>query len=482
MSRRWVSPLYLRIEDIPEFDDPCFTKRPKASSLGTALRAASETSSLIDRDAVWSAKRTALEMLRKVPLSPTRQASFDQFRNQHGRALVDWGTWCTLAEVHGSDYRSWPLELRHPGSAKVASFRRQHTDQVAFHSWLQWLTAEQVARAQAAAINAGMATGVIHDLAVGSHPGGADSWAYQDALATGYSVGAPPDEFNQRGQDWNLPPWHPRRLATAKFRPLSDLFSGVARLGGGMRIDHVMGLSRLWWIPTGRSPSDGAYVSLDLDGTLGTLASLASESGTTVIAEDLGTVEPGLRARLDQCGVLGTSMLWFEREEDGTPLPPHAWRRSCLATVSTHDMPPAAAFLTGEQVTERARLGLLTRSEDAERAAAAREVDRWLSALVTEGLLPGSTLADGGRPSAEKFTAALYGYVARTPALMIGVSLAEAVGEHRSQNVPGTLNEYPNWKVPMCGPGGASVLLEDLATHPEVHAVADAVRENLGNR
>ena len=476
MSRRWISPLYLRIEDIPEFKTIFSAERPKVTALGAALRAASETPELIDRDAVWTAKLAALEMLRRVPLSPARQASFDAFRVRHGRALLDWATWCALAEVHGPDYRAWPRWLRHPRSAEVSVFRGLYADRVAFHTWVQWLVADQVAFAQQAARDAGMSIGVIHDLAVGAHPDGADAWAMQDVLADGYSVGAPPDEFNQRGQDWALKPWHPRRLAAAGFKPLADLIAGLAGVGGGLRIDHVMGLSRLWWIPSGRSPADGAYVYLDVDGMLGTLASLAAESGTVVIGEDLGTVEPWLRERLAARGVLGTSMLWFERGHDGAPLPPHAWRRDCLATVSTHDMPPAAAFLTGEQVTERARLGLLTRPEEVERQDASRALDAWLAALVAQGLLPA-----GRVPDAAEFTAALYGYVAKTPALMIGVSLAEAAGERRSQNMPGTMHEYPNWKVPLCGPDGAPVLLEDLATHPGVRIVADAVCGRIGN-
>jgi 4-alpha-glucanotransferase len=199
-----------------------------------------------------------------------------------------------------------------------------------------------------------------------------------------------------------------------------------------------------------------------------------------VIGEDLGTVEPWLRERLGEAGVLGTSMLWFERGPDGCPLPPDRWRRNCLATVSTHDLPPAAAFLSGDQVTERARLGLLTRDEEAERADAARTLDAWLAALAAEGLLPAGA-AHGELPDATAFTAALYGYLAKTPALLIGVSLAEAAGERRSQNMPGTTDEYPNWRVPLCDGAGTPVLLEDLRDHAGVRAVVDAVCARIEN-
>jgi 4-alpha-glucanotransferase len=277
-------------------------------------------------------------------------------------------------------------------------------------------------------------------------------------------VGAPPDGFNQRGQDWGLPPMHPRVLAAAGYRPLADLINGNLSLGGGLRIDHVMGLSRLWWIPAGASPTAGAYVYYDAAGTLGTLAAAAAASGSVVVGEDLGTVEPWLRDALAARGVLGTQMLWFERGWSNEPLAPQWWRENSMVTVSTHDLPPAAAFLSGSQVTDRLQLGLLTRSEADERA-----VNDWIGALVEQGLLPA-----GRRPTADEFTVALYAYLAKTPARLISVNLAEAAGEIRSQNIPGTSDEYPNWKLPLCGPDGTPILLEDLAANDLVRAVARA--------
>jgi 4-alpha-glucanotransferase len=469
MSRRWVSPLYLRIEDIPEYQDLSYPERRRLTQLSQPLREASQTAELIDRDAVWAAKREALEMLRKVPLSDARQASFAQFRARHGQALEDWAAWCALAEVHGPDYRTWPVHLRDPRSAGAEVRRGDFAAQAEFHTWVQWLVASQVSAAQDAAKAAGMPIGIIADLAIGAHPGGADAWAGQEFLARGFTVGAPPDAFNQRGQDWGLPPAHPRALAAAGYRPLADLIDANLSLGGGLRIDHVMGLSRLWWIPAGAPPTDGAYVYYDAPGTLGTLAAAAARDGSVVIGEDLGTVEPWLREALAARGVLGTQMLWFERGWSDEPLAPQWWRANSLVTVSTHDLPPAAAFLSGSQVTDRLKLGLLTRSEAEERTEADRTVDDWIGALVGQGLLPAGT-----RPSADEFTVALYGYLAKTPALLIGVNLAEAAGETRSQNMPGTCDEYPNWKLPLCGPDGSPVLLEDLATSTRVRAVARA--------
>jgi 4-alpha-glucanotransferase len=192
------------------------------------------------------------------------------------------------------------------------------------------------------------------------------------------------------------------------------------------------------------------------------------------IGEDLGTVEPWLRKFLAARHVLGTSMLWFERRADGTPRRPGGWRRGCLATVGTHDMPPAAAFLTGDQVSIRAKLGLLTQPAAEERAAAQADARRWLATLAGEGLL-----ARPSHPSPEEFTVALYAYLTRTPAMLIGVSLADAAGERRPQNMPGTVDEYPNWRIPLTDSDGKPVLLEDLPGDAGIRAVADAVSSGL---
>jgi 4-alpha-glucanotransferase len=230
MSRRWISPLYLRIEDIPEFLALSSSERQRLTALAAPLRAASGTAALIDRDAVWTAKRAALETLRAVPLSPARQASLDAFRVTHGQALDDWATWSAFAELYGPDYRSWPARLRDSRSAETFVLRGALAARVEFHVWVQWLVAGQLAAAQATARAAGMPIGIVGDLAVGAHPGGADAWAGQDVYVPGFSVGAPPDEFNQRGQDWTLPPWHPGRLAALDYRPLEELISSALGL------------------------------------------------------------------------------------------------------------------------------------------------------------------------------------------------------------------------------------------------------------
>ena len=469
MTRRFTSPLYLRVEDIPEYGTLTAGDRVRIDSLAAPLRTRNSSSELLARDEVWRAKRAALEIIYRQPLTATRQAQFDRYQASEGRALADWALWCALAERHGPDWRGWPARLRAPRSAAVAAERDRLAAQARFHAWLQWLADAQLAAAQRAARAAGMHTGIIRDLAVGCHPGGADAWAWQDVLVTGMSVGAPPDEFNQRGQDWNQPPWHPQRLAAQGYAPLAGLIGAGLRHAGGLRVDHVMGLLRLWWVPEGMRPGQGTYVRYDHQAMVGVLTGQAAGAGALAIGEDLGTVDPWIRGYLASQQVLGTSMLWFERDPDGKPLPPGQWRRNCLAMVGTHDVPPVAAFVTGEQVELRSRLGLLTRSYQAERAEAERAVAAWQDALAAQGLLT------AGRPSPAEFTQACYAFLARTPALLLGVSLADAVGDRRPQNMPGTTTEYPNWRIPLCDGEGRAVSLDDLADSRDVRAVARAV-------
>ena len=475
MSRQFISPLYLRIEDIPEYAALDERERGHLTALAKPLRATSQAGELIDRDAVWAAKRAALKILHQVPLSAAREADYDRYREEAGDELRDWATWCVLAETRGPDWREWPAVLARPGSDMVAAELSRMSREADFHTWLQWLASGQLASAQAAALEAGMGIGIIQDLAVGTSPAGADVWAQRELYVPGVSVGAPPDEFNQLGQDWGSQPWHPERLAEQDYRALADLVNAATRSGGALRMDHVMGLFRLWWVPPGLTPDQGTYVNYDHVATVGTLARAASDHGFLVIGEDLGTIEPWIREYLAGHGVLGTSMLWFERDDDGAPLPPSQWRPASLATVGTHDIPPAAAFVTGAHVALRAGLDVLARSEEAERADHEQTMAAWREALVREGLLP----ADGSATVAEQVVA-LYAYLARTPSALIGVSLPDAVGQRAPQNIPGTVDEYPNWRIPLADGDGRPVLLEDLAGHPGLRAIAAAVGAPAG--
>ncbi|CAM5425005.1 4-alpha-glucanotransferase [Streptomyces aurantiogriseus] len=479
-SRRFPDPVHLRVEDVPEFaylGDPDRV-RGLLERAGRLREAVLEKGALIDRDAVWELKREALELVAQVPLGPGRRAAYCAFLAEEGKALEDHATWCALAEVYGSDWHRWPEGLRDPRSGATARARAELMDRVDFHSRLAWLTDAQLTAAQRTAREAGMPLGIVHDLAVGVHPGGADAWAQQEYLAAGMSVGAPPDAFNARGQDWGLPPWRPDRLAESGYAPYRRLLRALFRHAGALRIDHVMGLFRLWWVPQGEPPTEGTYVRYDAEAMLAVLVLEASRAGAVVIGEDLGTVEPGVREALRERGVHGTSVLWFERDwdGDGRPLPPDHWRADCLATATTHDLPSTAARLTGEHVELRDRLGLLARPLEEERAEASADTGEWLEFLARLGLLHG-TGGSGDTSSEEAEIQAVHRFLLRTPARMIGIWLPDGVGDRRPQNLPGTWDQYPNWRLPIADAEGRPVTLEELAASPRLHALIDVLRD-----
>ncbi|MFI0163822.1 4-alpha-glucanotransferase [Streptomyces sp. NPDC017095] len=479
-SRRFPDPVHLRVEDVPE--SAYVADRERLSGLlerAARLRAAVlDKGALIDRDAVWELKREALELVLAVPLGPGRQAAYDAFRADHGQALDDHATWCALAEVHGPDWYTWPAELRDPRSAATARARAELAGRVDFHARLAWLTDGQLRAAQRAAREAGMPVGIVHDLAVGVHPAGADAWAQQDVFAAGMSIGAPPDAFNARGQDWSLPPWRPDRLAATGYAPYRELLRALFRYAGALRIDHVMGLFRLWWVPEGSPPTEGTYVRYDADAMLAVLALEAGRAGAVVIGEDLGTVEPGVRETLQRRGVFGTSVLWFERdwEGDGRPLPPERWRADCLATATTHDLPPTAARLTGDHVGLRDRLGLLTRPAAEERVEATADAAEWLALLGSLGLLDSPAAGPPGSDEEEEIRA-VHRFLARTPARLVGVWLPDGAGDRRPQNLPGTWDEYPNWRLPLADGEGRPVPLEDLLASPRLRGLLDVLKQ-----
>jgi 4-alpha-glucanotransferase len=475
VTRRFANPMYLRVEDIPEYAQVAPAVAARVAELAAQLQRLNRTDDLLDRDAVWAAKRTALEAVHRVPRSPERQALLDEFVSEQGSGLVDFATWCAISDRHGPDPATWPDDLAHPASPAVQRFRDDEADLIAFHMWLQWLVDEQLERTQAAARAAGMAIGVMHDLAVGVHPEGADAWALQDVLAGGIGVGAPPDMYNQMGQNWHQPPWRPDALAEAAFVPFRDMLRTVLHHAGGLRIDHVLGLFRLWWVPDGFPAYAGTFVRFDYDAMLAVLMLQAHRAGAVVVGEDLGTVEPWVQAALAERGILGTSILWFEAE-DGALRDPLAWRPEVLASVSVHDLPPTAGYLRDEHVRIRAELGLLATPEEQERAHAATERAAWADLLRSHGWLAADvdlTTDDG----LAEFVVALHRAVAASPARLVGVALPDVAGDRRAQNQPGTDQEYPNWRVPMTDATGRPVLLEDLvAGIPLLASIVDAVR------
>ena len=468
-SRLFVNPIYIRPELIAEYHDLDQYDTSLIESLRTTTLD-DDPQALLDRDRTWQAKSQALELIHRVDMSASRRMAFTAFRVARGRRLEDFATWCLLSELHGSDWHDWPAELHDPHGVAVARVRREHADRIDFHMWLQWIADQQLSTAQSSGTDAGMPVGLICDLAVGVNGSGADAWMLNGLFAREMNVGAPPDPFNQAGQDWGQPPMRPDVLEQMAYAPLREMVSSALRHAGGVRIDHIMGLFRLWWVPKGLGPRHGAYVRYNHEAMVGVVALEAYRAGALVIGEDLGTVEPWVRDHLAARGILGTSIMWFETGPDGWPRQPQQWREHAMSSVTSHDLPPTSSYLRGDHVELRDRLGLLTESVDEERENARRERETWLASLRQQGVLE----ADEDDP--EQVTLAMHTLLTRTPSKVINATLTDAVGDPRTQNLPGTEDEYPNWRVPLSGPDGEPVYLEDLYSSDRVARMAKVLR------
>ena len=484
-TRRFFNPLYLRVEEIPEYGylDPA--GRAEVERLAARQHPVNHSTALLDRNSSFGAKLAALELVFAVPRDPARAQAFAAFCADHGQGLDDFALWCALAETLEPGDPQWAARAPAPGTASSDEQRVLLAGRIEFHRWLQWQCDQQLEAAQRAARLSGMEIGIIHDLAVGVKLGGADDWALAGVLARGVTVGAPPDMFNQQGQDWTQPPWHPGRLAESGYAAYRDMLRTVLRHAGGIRVDHILGLFRLWWIPEGAGPGEGTYVYYDHEALIGILALEAQRAGSIVIGEDLGVFEPWVREYLAGRGIFGTSILWFEHDADG-PIPPERYREQCLTSVNTHDLPPTAGYLAGEHVTLRESLGLLGRPVEVERAAAAAEQQAVLELVRERGLLPGpgqqgmqagpERPAEQPRQDVQGTVEALYAFTALAPSSLLGVALVDAVGETRTQNQPGTgSGQYPNWCIPLAGPQGP-VLLDTLHNDPVFRSLVDTVK------
>ena len=465
-SRRFVSPLYIRVEEIPDVAYLSTKDRAKVERYAATARRLGEAD-VIDRDASWTLKDKALRILFAAQAPARRRLAFEAFCQREGQGLVDFATWCAIAAERG--IADWPDELGDVSSAAVAAERTRLADSVRYYMWLQWIVDEQLASVQRMARLAGMSIGVMQDLAVGVHPEGADAWALGDALGRGVTVGAPPDPYNQLGQNWSQPPWRPDKLAELGYAPFRDMIRAALRHSGALRIDHVIGLFRLWWVPAGHDAIDGTYVRFDYDALVGILVLEAHRADAIVVGEDLGTVEPWVRDYLRDRGILGTSILWFERNDGGGIRRPEDYRRLCLVSVTTHDLPPTAGYLTGEHMDVRERLGLFTRDVAVERAEDEADRAAMLAVLHERGLL-------GDDQRTARVVEALHRFVSWTPALLVGISLSDLVGDVRTINQPGTDEEYPNWRVPLAGPDRTPVFLEDVMADAGVKRITRAVQ------
>lgn len=469
VSRQWLNVSYVRPEAVPEYAMLPDGARDEVEDLRRAVMN-EDDDALINRDATWIAKRDALARIFDVPRSIARQAQYREFCREGGEGLVNHALWCALVEENGST--DLPDEYKDCHSEAVREFAKTHESQIEFHKWLQWVASEQLSQGNKIAKKLGMAIGVMADMAVGIHPFGSEVWSHPHMFAPNTYVGAPPDMYSQQGQSWSQPPYSPKELAKSGYEPMRRVIRSTMALSGALRIDHILGLFRLWWLPKGGSPAEGTYVYYDHEATVGILLLEAQRADSVVIGEDLGTVEPWVREYLASRGILGTSVLWFEKEGSGWPLHANQYRRDILGTVNTHDLPPTRGYINGIQTTLRDKLGLLVDDVEDVKALDAQEQDQMNVRLVEYGLMPQDADADENLQG-------LHRYIARTPARLVAAALVDAVGEERPQNLPGTNHEYPNWMVPLADGDGHRVWLEDLANGEE-NQLFKVMREEMG--
>jgi len=428
-TRRFLNPIYLAIEQIEGAADVVDVGRVAAA--GRALN----DDRRIDRDAVWRLKRGAL----RAVFQHTRAAhtvGLESWRRQRGEAVEQFATWCVLAERLGNDWTSWPDGARRPDGPLTRQVAREAAEDVSFVVWLQWQTEQQLRAA-------GRELRVLQDLPIGVDPHGADAWAYQDVIAEDVTVGAPPDPFNRAGQDWGLPPFVPWRLRAADYEPFVQAIRATAAHAGGLRIDHVMGLFRLWWVPKGMGAARGGYVRYPSRDLLDIVALESVRAGAPVVGEDLGTVEPGVREELAERNVLSYRLLWFEQD------PPEQWPVHAMAAAETHDLPTVAGMWDGSDVADQRAAGL--------------DADEEATSQLREMLVDRAGISASASPS--EAVDAAYTLLARAPSVLLAATLEDALAEPLRPNMPGTTTR-PNWSTALAVP------LDELEAHPGVRSVA----------
>ena len=442
-SRHALSFLYLDIEAIPELAHSAAAQKLVGSAKFKRLLQSLREADLVDYPGVAKAKLQVLELLFK-------QAKRDF------PAKTSFAVFEALREKFGGGWQGWPQKYRNPSSADVRKFAAKNRERVAFHEYVQWNARAQLDAVQRRARELDMPIGLYVDLALGADRGGAEVWSDQAAYAVDASCGAPPDEFNPRGQDWGLPPYSPRALRASAYRPFIDLLRANMPEGGALRMDHVMALSRLWWIPVGATPDKGGYVNYPFAGLLAILAAESRARKCMVIGEDLGTVPAALRTALNEGGVLSYRPLFFEKQSDGEFCPPPAYPREALVCVSTHDLPTWRGYWAAHDLELRTRLGLTV---DPAKELQQRKFDqeKLARALEREGL-------DTSAQSAHAF-------IARTPCKIAMVQPEDVFELMEQANLPGTVDQHPNWrrKLPLA--------LEKWPNDPRVSALADAMAE-----
>ncbi|MDB4898913.1 MAG: malQ [Gemmatimonadetes bacterium] len=471
ISRLFRNPLYLRAEHIPEIS--CAEAEPVRARIASPefQRELAELreASMLDYERIMNLRAPVLEALhalfvkRETAAGTNRARAYAAYIEREDPQLTQYATYMALSERVGPDAREWPPELRHSSSPAVAEARRQLADRVDYHRWIQFEIDRQLGSAAAQAATDGLTLGLYQDLAVGSAASGSDVWSHPELFLQGATVGAPPDMYSDEGQNWGLPAINPHVLHATGYDYWVRLLRAGFRHTGALRIDHALGLFRMFWVPLGESAREGAYVRNFSDELFGILALESVRHGALVVGEDLGTVPPEVPKVLERWGVLGSKVAVFERDfHSGRFRPAREYPRLSLATVNTHDLPPLAGWMQELDISLRSELGDL--ADPAQQAAqrAARSSDRGalVASLIEAGLLhPDSH----GRLTAEELIQAIHAFVRRTPAALVGISLDDLAIERTPVNIPGIWQDrYASWSRRMSVP--LEVLLADRRT------------------
>lgn len=452
ISRLFRNPVYLRVESIPELahDEQAraLVASPELQGALPQLRDAD----MIDYGRVMALRAPVLESLhrtfvaREVRGGTARGRAYGLFVEREDPALTGFATFMAIAEREGPDARQWPPELRDARGPAVAQLGRELADRVDYHRWLQFEIDRQLGRASLDAASEGLTLGLYQDLAVGSAPSGADVWAHPELFVQGATVGAPPDMYSDEGQNWGLPAINPHVLRATGYDYWVRLLRAGFRHTGALRIDHALGLFRMFWVPLGQSARHGAYMTSFSHELFGILALESVRHGALVVGEDLGTVPPEVPRVLERWGVLGSKVLVFERDLfTGRFRPAGEYPRMALATVNTHDLPPLVGWMEGRDIMLRAELGDLA---DPAQAAAMRD-GRWhdraalVASLIEAGLLPDSAREN---VTSDALVAAVHSFIRRTPSALVGLSLDDLAHEQAPVNIPGIWQDrYASW-------------------------------------
>jgi len=471
-SRVFINPLMIAIDDIPfAKHSPSLKKLRNSQAFKKTLKAVRAAAD-VDYPTVSDLKIKALQALYDdfLEFSPPEEAEFEDFCEHMGKPLQRFAQFCSLHEtLGGTPWQSWPHQFRNPASLEVAAFSTANVKKITFHAFLQWLCDVQFK----ATVEANPEVGLYRDLAIGSNYDGADAWSHQKSYAKNISFGAPPDAFSAIGQDWGLPPPHPHVQRKTGYKDFISIVRSNMRHAKALRIDHVMGLLRLFWIPCGSQAIDGAYISYPLDDFLGILALESHRNQCLVIGEDLGTVPDDFREKMAAERLLSYRVLYFECWESGLFRRPDTYPALALATPTTHDMPTIAGHWLETDIKLREDIGTFGSDEDIRMAYEDREKSRaaLAAALVDQDL---ASSEDTNTANLTDITHGALRYIAKTPSRLLMINLGDLLMEQRQINLPGTVDEHPNWRQRM------QISAKDIATNAKILAgVAEIKKERI---